>query len=398
MNKLFVEQLDVTGKRVIVRVDFNVPIRSGRVESDKRLRACLPTLEFLRGRGARVILMTHLGRPKGQVVEEMRTRPVAEALSVLLGAPVRYVPTCVGPEAEAAAAALKDGEVLLLENLRFHKEEEANDDAFSHQLASLAELYVNDAFGTAHRAHASTEGITHYFKQCAAGFLLKAELDYLHGALDQAARPFVAVVGGAKVSSKIGVIRHLLEKTDRILLGGAMTHNFLKARGQEIGKSVFEADSMALTHELLALGGERLVLPEDYVVSDTFDFKARAVGDLRTVAAGEIPADSYALDIGPEAQAHFRREILASRTVLWNGPVGVFEIESLSTGTFAVARALADATTGGAVTVVGGGDSSAAIEKAGLEEKVSHVSTGGGASLEFLEGKRLPGVMALTDA
>ncbi len=398
MNKLFVEQLDVRGKRVIVRVDFNVPIRNGRVESDKRLRATLPTVEFLRKNGARIILMTHLGRPKGKVVEEMRTGPVAEALGQLIGAPVRYVRSCVGPEASEAARSLKDGEVLLLENLRFHPEEEGNDAEFSRKLADLAELYVNDAFGTAHRAHASTEGITHHFQQCAAGYLLKAELDYLHGALDNARRPFIAIVGGAKVSSKIGVIRHLLEKTDRILLGGAMTHNFLKAKGLEIGKSMYEADAMNLTEELLKLGGDRLVLPEDYVVSDTFDFKERKVGSLRTVPAAGIPADAFALDIGPTAQAHFRKEVLASKTVLWNGPLGVFEIEALAGGTTAIALALADATAAGAITVVGGGDSSAAIEKAGLEDKVSHVSTGGGASLEFLEGKRLPGVLALTDA
>lgn len=397
MRKLFVEDLKAGGKRVIVRVDFNVPIRNGRVESDKRLRASLPTVRFLRQQGARVILMTHLGRPKGQVVEELRTGPVARALSVLLSAPVGHVPVCVGPEAEAAAAALKDGDVLLLENLRFYPEEEANDAGFAKQLSSLADLYVNDAFGTAHRAHASTEGITHYFKQCAAGHLLKAELDYLHGALDDAARPFIAVVGGAKVSSKMGVIRHLLEKTDRILLGGAMTHNFLKARGLEIGRSVYEPDSMALTEDLLKLGGDRLILPQDYVVSDVFDFKARTAGEVRTVAASAIPADAFALDIGPAAQASFRAQILEARTILWNGPMGVFEIDALAAGTFAVAHALADATAKGAVTVVGGGDSSAAIEKAGLEAKVSHVSTGGGASLEFLEGKHLPGVMALTD-
>lgn len=398
MKKRFVADVDVREKRVIVRVDFNVPLRAGKVESDKRLRASLPTIRHLIQAKARVVLMSHLGRPKGKVNEEMRLAPVAKALGELLGSTVHSCPQCVGPAAEAAVAALKPGEVLLLENLRFHAEEEGNDPTFSKALGALGDVYVNDAFGTAHRAHASTEGITHHISPCVAGFLLKAELDYLHGALDNPRKPFTAVVGGAKVSSKIGVLEHLLSRTDRILIGGAMTHNFLKARGLEIGKSFYEPDSMTLTERLLKEAGDRLVLPEDYVVSDRFDFGAREIGTLSTVAADKIPADCFALDIGPKAVATFSKLIKESKTILWNGPVGVFEIEALATGTNAISEALVAATAHGAVSVIGGGDSAAAIEQAGLEDKVSHVSTGGGASLEFLEGKKLPGVEALDNA
>lgn len=398
MNKLFIEDLDVRDRKAIVRVDFNVPVKDGRVENDKRLRASLPTIRRLKEEGARVILMSHLGRPKGKVVDSMRMAPVAAALGGLLGCEIKVVSDCIGPEVEQAAAALGSGEILLLENLRFHEEEEQNDTEFARKLAGLAEIYINDAFGTAHRAHASTAGITAFMKQAAAGYLMKAELDYLGRALSEPKKPFVAIMGGAKVSSKIAVIEQLLQRVDRLLLGGAMTHTFLKAQGREIGKSVYEEDKVGLAAELLQKGGDRLVLPVDYIVTDDFDFGERRMGELRTVAADSLTAGGFAVDIGPQSIAEFETHILGAKTVVWNGPVGVFEIEATSRGTFAVAEALAKATTAGAITVIGGGDSAAAVEKAGLEDKVTHVSTGGGASLEFLEGRALPGVEALTNA
>lgn len=397
MNKLFIEDLDVRDKRVIVRVDFNVPVKDGRVENDKRLRASLPTIRRLKEQGARLILMSHLGRPKGKVVDSMRMAPVAAALGGLLGCEVKVASDCIGPQVKQAAASLGSGDILLLENLRFHEEEEKNDSEFARQLAGLAEIYINDAFGTAHRAHASTAGITAFVNQAAAGYLMKAELDYLGKALVQPQKPFVAIMGGAKVSSKIAVIEQLLQRVDRLLLGGAMTHTFLKAQGREIGRSVYEEDKVELAAQLLKKGGDRLVLPVDYSVTDDFDFGQRRMGELRTVAADSLPANGFAVDIGPQSITAFAAHIQEAKTVVWNGPVGVFEIEATSRGTFAVAEALAKATAAGAVTVIGGGDSAAAVEQAGLEERVTHVSTGGGASLEFLEGRTLPGVDALTD-
>ena len=396
-KKLFVEDLSTAGKRVIVRVDFNVPLKDGKVESDKRIKESLPTINYLRKQNAKVILMSHLGRPDGKRVPEMSLRPVADALAGLLGAPVAFAEDCVGPAAEQAVAALAPGGVLLLENLRFHAEEEENDPVFAKKLAALADLYVNDAFGSAHRAHASTEGITHFVPQAASGYLIKKELDYLGDALSNPKRPFVAVLGGSKVSSKIDVIKSLLPRVDKLLIGGGMTYTFLKAQGLEVGKSIVENDKLDLARSLMAEAGDKLELGTDFVVTDKLDFKARTVGALKTVAKDAIPADWEAVDVGPATVATFTQVLLGAKTIIWNGPVGVFEIDATAKGTMAVAEALAKATAGGATTIIGGGDSASAVKKAGVANKVSHVSTGGGASLEFLEGKVLPGVAALTD-
>lgn len=395
--KQFIETLDPAGKRVIVRVDFNVPLKDGVVESDKRLRESLPTIRYLRDRGARVILMSHLGRPDGKRVPEMSLAPVAPALAALLESPVKFADDCVGEPAKKAVEALSPGDVLLLENLRFHPEEEKNDPGFAKELADLADLYVNDAFGSAHRAHASTEGITRFVKGAASGYLMKKELDYLGQALGAPVRPFVAIIGGSKVSSKIAVLQSLLPRVDRLLLGGGMTYTFLKAQGFEVGKSIVEADRVEFARKLLAEAGDKLVLPEDFVVTDHLDFKGRKVGAIKTVARDGIPADWEAVDIGPKSVEIFRGILTGARTIVWNGPVGVFEIDATAQGTLSVARMLADATERGAVTIIGGGDSASAVKKAGVANKVSHVSTGGGASLEFLEGKVLPGVAALAD-
>jgi phosphoglycerate kinase len=396
-KKLFVEDLDTAGKRVIMRVDFNVPLKDGKVESDKRLKESLPTIEYLRKKGAKVILMSHLGRPDGKRVPDMSLRPVADALSALLSAPVAFADDCVGPAAEKAVAALQPGGVLLLENLRFHAAEEENDPAFAKQLAALADVYVNDAFGSAHRAHASTEGITKFVSQAASGYLMKKELDYLGDALTNPKRPFVAIIGGSKVSGKIDVIKNLLPQVDKLLIGGGMTYTFLKAQGLEIGKSIVENDKLDLARSLLAEAGGKLVLGTDCVVTDKLDFKGRTVGATKVVAKNAIPSDWEAVDIGPETVAAFTQIILGAKTIVWNGPVGVFEIDATAKGTIAIAEALAKATAGGATTIIGGGDSASAVKKAGVAGKVSHVSTGGGASLEFLEGKVLPGVAALTE-
>jgi phosphoglycerate kinase len=396
-KKLFVEDLDVSGKRVIVRVDFNVPLKDGKVESDKRLKESLPTIKYLRDKGAKVILMSHLGRPDGKRVADMSLRPVADALSGLLGSPVAFAEDCVGAPAEQAVAALAPGGVLLLENLRFHAEEEENDAAFAKKLAALADVYVNDAFGTAHRAHASTEGITKFVSKAASGYLMKKELDFLGQALGDPKRPFVAVIGGSKVSGKIDVIKNLLPRVDKLLIGGGMTYTFLKAQGLEVGKSIVENDKLELAKSLMAEAGGKLVLGTDFVVTDKLDFKGRTVGNLKTVAKNAIPADWEAVDAGPETVAAFSKILVDAKTIVWNGPVGVFEIDATAKGTIGIAEALAKATAAGATTIIGGGDSASAVKKAGVASKVSHVSTGGGASLEFLEGKALPGVVALTD-
>jgi phosphoglycerate kinase len=396
-KKLFIEDLAPAGKRVIVRVDFNVPLKDGVVESDKRLKESLPTIKYLRDKGAKVILMSHLGRPDGKRVADMSLAPVAKALSGLLGADVEFASDCVGEPATSAVAALENGDVLLLENLRFHAAEEENDDAFARQLASLADLYVNDAFGTAHRAHASTHGITKHLAQAASGYLMKKELDYLGAALGNPTRPFVSIIGGSKVSSKIDVIKNLLPRVDKLLLGGGMTYTFLKAQGIEVGKSIVENDKVDFARSLLQEAGDKLVLPEDFQVTDKLDFKGRTVGQLKTVGARGIPADWEAVDIGPASIAKFEQILLTARTVVWNGPVGVFEIDATAKGTIAVAEVLARATAAGATTIIGGGDSASAVKKAGVASKVSHVSTGGGASLEYLEGKALPGVEALSN-
>jgi phosphoglycerate kinase len=397
MAKLFIEDLQVQGKRVIMRVDFNVPLKDGQVDNDKRLRESLPSIRFLIGKGAKTILMSHLGRPKG-VTESLRMAPVAKALAALLGQPVKTTDDCIGADVENAVAGLSNGEVLLLENLRFHAAEEGNDPAFAQQLAKLADIYVNDAFGTAHRAHGSTEGITRYMKQNAAGYLMKKELDFLGGALDQPKRPFVSIIGGSKISGKIDVIEALLPKVDKLLIGGGMAYTFLKSQGEEIGKSLCEKDKVDLAGELLKRAAGKIQLPVDYAVTSSLDFKALKLGSkLEFVNRGSIPADKESVDIGPKTIALYSDIIRQAKTVVWNGPMGVFEIDESAVGTFGVAKALADATKTGTITIIGGGDSASAIEKANLEAEVSHVSTGGGASLEFLEGKTLPGVAALTD-
>ncbi len=396
-DKLFIEDLDVSGRKVIVRVDFNVPINGGKVDNDKRIRAALPTINYLTEKGARVILMSHLGRPKGQVVDSMRMKPVAEVLGKLTGKTVCYTPECIGPEVKNEVSKLENGEILLLENLRFHPEEEKNEEGFAKELSSLAEIYVNDAFGTAHRAHASTEGITKFISICASGYLMKKELDYLGGVLKNPQSPFIAILGGAKVSDKIMVIEHLLPLVDKIIIGGGMTFTFLKAKGLEIGNSLLEVDRLETAKNLLERAGDKIVLPTDFLVSDTFDFAARKVGDLTVASAENLPANKIGLDIGPDSIESLSKIVKNAKTVIWNGPMGVFEIEETAKGTFAIAHALAEATTNGATTVIGGGDSASAIKKSGLSDKVSHVSTGGGASLEFLEGKELPGVTALSN-
>nr|WP_277999032.1 phosphoglycerate kinase [Moorella sulfitireducens] len=386
------KDLDLQNRRVLVRVDFNVPLEAGRVTDNTRIRAALPTIQYLIDRGARVILMSHLGRPKGKVKEELRLDPVAKELEGLLGRPVHKVNDCIGPEVKAAAAALQPGEVLLLENLRFHPEEEKNDPEFARKLASLADLYVNDAFGAAHRAHASTEGVAHYLP-AAAGFLLQKEIETLGKALADPERPFVAIIGGAKVSDKISVIRNLLTKVDTLIIGGGMANTFLRARGYSMGKSLVEEDQVPLARELMAQAerqGVKMLLPRDLVVAQ--EFKADAPHQV--VAANAVPDGWMALDIGPETAREYANALNGARTVVWNGPMGVFEMEPFAHGTEAVARAVA-AVDG--MTIVGGGDSVAAVEKVGVAGKIGHISTGGGASLEFLEGKALPGVVALTE-
>ncbi|MEN6478136.1 MAG: phosphoglycerate kinase [Anaerolineales bacterium] len=390
MAKLTITDLDVAGKRVLVRCDFNVPLdKDLHITEDLRIRAALPTITYLLDHGAAVILCSHLGRPKGGPDDKLRLDPVAARLSELLGRPVRKLDDCVGPEVEAAAKAMKPGDVLLLENLRFHEEETENDPEFARQLASLADLFVSDAFGTVHRAHASTAGVCQYLPS-AAGFLLQKEIEFLGGALEHPTRPFVAILGGAKVSDKIGVIENLLGKADTLLIGGGMANTFLKAQGYEMGDSLVEEGSLDLARDLLARGGDRLLLPVDLVVADAFSADANK----RVVPADGVPAGWRALDIGPKTVARYAQVVADAGTVVWNGPMGVFEFPAFAEGTFALAKALADSH---AVTIVGGGDSAAAVEQSGLADKITHISTGGGASLEFLEGKELPGIAALTD-
>ncbi|MEJ2730302.1 MAG: phosphoglycerate kinase [Deltaproteobacteria bacterium] len=397
MNKLTIEDLDLKGKRVLMRVDFNVPLESGRVADDKRIRAALPSIKYITNAGGRLILMSHLGRPGGRRVPELSLKPCVTVLGALLGKKARFVDDCVGEAVEAAVASLGEGDILLLENLRYYPEETDNDPDFAAKLAKLGDVYVNDAFGTAHRAHASTEGITHYISRCAAGFLMMKELDYLGRVMTDPQQPFVAILGGAKISGKIDIISNLLPRVDKIIIGGAMTYTFFKAQGKEIGKSLLEEDKIDLAGELLEQGAEKIILPVDCLVSDTFDFDERRVGVLKEVAADRIPATEFGLDIGSKSIEKFQSFISAAKTVVWNGPMGVFEIEETAKGTYAIANALAEATANGATTVIGGGDSASAIHKAGVADKVSHVSTGGGASLELMEGKVLPGVAALSD-
>ena len=397
MAKLTVEDIEVTGKRILTRVDFNVPLDAGKVADDKRIRAAFPTIRYLVERGGRVILMSHLGRPKGERRPDMSLRPCVPVLSGLAGRDVRFVDDCIGEAVIAAVKELGDGDILLLENLRYYNEETRNDKTFAAKLAALGDVYVNDAFGTAHRAHASTEAITHFIQPCVAGFLLMKEIAYLGDLIESPERPFVAILGGAKISSKIGVISNLLPKVDRIILGGGMSYTFYRAKGMEIGDSMLEGDKVDLAASLLKQGGDRIVLPVDCVISNFLDFDQRKVGELREVAAEAIPPGWLGLDIGSRSIARFGSILKDAKTIVWNGPMGVFEIEATAKGTYAVARALADATANGAKTVIGGGDSASAVARAGVADQITHVSTGGGASLEFLEGKVLPGVAALTD-
>lgn len=392
MNKKTIRDLDVLGKRVLVRVDFNVPLDDGHITDDRRIREAIPTINALRTQGAKVILCSHLGRPNGKVVESLRLDPVARRLSELLGAPVRKLPDCIGPEVEAQVGTMHNGDVVLLENLRFHAEEEANDPEFSRSLARLADLYVSDAFGTAHRAHASTVGVAR-FLPAVAGLLMEKELAYLSGALEDPTRPFVAILGGKKVSDKIGVTRNLLPKADALLIGGGMTYTFLRAKGYEIGASLCEEDKLDLARSLMDEAAARRTafrLPEDVVVADRFAEDAAH----KVVPAEAIPAGWMGLDIGPLTARAFAEVIARAGTVMWNGPMGVFEFPAFAAGTRAVAEAMAASK---AVTIVGGGDSAAAVEQMGLARRMTHISTGGGAALEFLEGKELPGVAVLQD-
>jgi phosphoglycerate kinase len=397
MKKLTIEDLEVKGKRVLMRVDFNVPLEKGRVSNDQRIRAALPTIKHIIAKGGKLILMSHLGRPKGQRVPEMSLKACVPVLSDLLGKPVGFIPDCLGKEVESEVEELSSGQVLLLENLRYYKEETDNDPEFAAGLANLGDVYVNDAFGTAHRAHASTEGVTRYIDQCAAGYLLMKELDFLGRVMENPQKPFVAILGGAKISGKIDVISNLLPKVDKLIVGGGMSYTFFKAKGMDIGNSLLEEDKIDVAKQLLEQGEGKINLPFDCIVSDIFDFDARKVGTLKEVRANKIPSDWFGLDIGSKSIENFRSILKEAKTIVWNGPMGVFEINETAKGTFAIAQILAEATSKGATTVIGGGDSASAVNKAGVTNKISHVSTGGGASLEFMEGKILPGVAALTD-
>ncbi len=388
-NKKMVTDLDVKGKKVLVRVDFNVPLADGKVADDSRIQAALPTIQYLLDHGAAVILFSHLGRPKG-VDLTFSMQPVAKHLGTLIDAPVAFAADCIGEPAEAAAAALQPGQVLVLENTRFHEGEKKNDPEVAKQMAALADLYVNDAFGSAHRAHASTVGVTDYLP-AAAGFLLEKEIKYLGNAIADPERPFVTILGGAKVSDKIGVIENLLGKSDRILIGGGMANTFFKAQGYEMADSLVEAEAIETAKTLLEKAGEKLLLPVDVVIADAFDADAAD----QVMDVGDVPAGWRVLDIGPKTVEAFGAVIAEAGTVVWNGPMGVFEFDKFAKGTFAVAKAVAES---GATSIIGGGDSISAINKSGLDDQITHISTGGGASLEMLEGKILPGLAALDDA
>jgi phosphoglycerate kinase len=389
---------DLSGKRVLVRADFNVPLDdSGSITDDTRIRAALPTIQYLIENGSTVILTSHFGRPKGKVVDSMRLTPVAQRLSELLGKDVTKCDDCIGDAVAATVAGLKAGDVALLENVRFYAEEEANDPEFAKKLASVADLYVNDAFGTAHRAHASTEGVSHHLSPSVAGFLIDKELQYLQNAIENPQKPLAAIIGGSKVSSKIGVIETLLDKVDKLLIGGGMVFTFYKARGLSVGKSLVEEDKLELAKTLEVKAKEKgvdLLLPTDVVVADNFAADAAS----QTVSVESIPDGWMGLDIGPDSVKVFQDALKQCKSVIWNGPMGVFEFDKFAVGTEAIARTLAELTPTGTITIIGGGDSVAAVEKVGVASEMSHISTGGGASLELLEGKVLPGIAALDDA
>jgi phosphoglycerate kinase len=398
MNKLTIDNVELKGKKVLVRVDFNVPLNEKlEITDDIRITAALPTIKKIISDGGKAILMSHLGRPKGKVNESMSLKPAAVRLSELLDTEVKFAPDCVGEQVSKIVEKLQDGEVLLLENLRFHEEETKNDPAFAEELSKFGDVYVNDAFGSAHRAHASTEGVTKFIETCAAGYLMQKELDYLGKAVTEPVRPFTAILGGAKISGKIDVIENLLPKVDTLIVGGGMAYTFFKAMGYEIGTSLLEEEKVDMAKEILEKAKSSSVnflLPIDTSVAAEFSNDSPK----EVVDSDKIPAGKMGLDIGTKTMELFTNEILKSKTVVWNGPMGVFEFDNYATGTNAIADSLVKATETGAITIVGGGDSAAAIKKAGLDDKVSHVSTGGGASLEFLEGKVLPGVDALTNA
>lgn len=399
MKKLTVRDVDLRGKRLLMRVDFNVPLDENQnITDDKRIRASLPTIQYAVEQGARVILMSHLGRPKGAIIPEMSLKPAAGRLSELLAKNVEFAPDCIGEDAEKIVFNMKDGDVLLLENVRFHKEETENDPEFSKRLAKLGEIYANDAFGSAHRAHGSTVGVTLYFDTCVSGLLMEKELNFLGAAVANPVRPFVAILGGAKIGDKIPVIENLIDKVDRLIIGGGMMYTFQKAQGKEIGKSLLDETSLDFVKALMKEKTDKIVLPVDCLVSKTFDFKARQIGEVQVVSVDAFPADAIGLDIGPKTIEAFSEVCSEAKTIVWNGPMGVFEIEETARGTMALANLLAELTRKGVTTIIGGGDSASAVKKAGVAEVVSHVSTGGGASLEFLQGKELPGVAALTDA
>ena len=393
MNKLSVEDLKLKGKRVLIRVDFNVPLNDKQIIDDTRIRAALPTIKYVIENGGKAILMSHLGRPDGKVMPEFSLKPVAERLRELLEKAVTMAPDCIGDEVKAIISKMEDGDVVLLENLRFHAEEEKNDPDFAKKLAELADLYVNDAFGAAHRAHASTAGVTKHVSQSAAGFLMQKEIKYISEAIENPERPFMVVLGGAKVSDKIGVIEHLMEKADDILIGGAMAYTFLKAQGKKVGKSLVEEDKVEMARELLKKSLDLSVpvyLPIDHVVADEFAPDANT----KTHHRCSVCDGWHGMDIGPDTIATYRGVLKNAKTIIWNGPMGVFEFDAFAKGSFAIAKILAESD---AVTIVGGGDCVAAVQKSGYADKITHISTGGGASLELMEGKELPGIAALTD-
>ncbi|MFH1825282.1 MAG: phosphoglycerate kinase [Candidatus Firestonebacteria bacterium] len=392
MGKLSIRDLQFKGKRVLVRVDFNVPLDSNlKVTDDTRIREALPTIKYISNNGGKVILVSHLGRPDGKVVDKLRMAPVAKKLEELIGKKIGQVDDCIGDKVNYAISQMKNGDILLLENVRFHAEEEENDPRFAKSLAELADVYVNDAFGTAHRAHASTEGITKYVKQSAAGFLIEKEIKYLGLVLSNPSKPLMAIIGGAKISSKIDLLNNLLTKVDALIIGGGMAYTFLKAQGIKIGKSLIEEDKVEMAKEILKNAKEKnipLLLPVDHVVADKKDSPT----DMKVVS--DIPDNYIALDIGPKTIEEFGKAIKKAKTIFWNGPLGLFEVDAFAKGTTALARVIAES---GAVSIVGGGDSVSAIKKAGVSDKITHISTGGGASLEFIEGKELPGIAALTE-